>query len=99
MCAQENASLIVSEIVTKRDMTGSALDEDLFIENETISLVSNDYTSDTASEVSVSWSTNSEKTSERSCSQASQAETVGSGSAKVWGFIVLVVLELSLIHI
>ncbi|KAK7095933.1 hypothetical protein V1264_005287 [Littorina saxatilis] len=77
---QQNASLIVSEIVTKRDMTGSALDDDLFIENETISLVSNDYTSDTASEVSISWSTTSEKMSDR-CS--SQAETMSSCSAKV----------------
>ena len=82
---QENASLIVSEIVTKRDMTGSALEEDMLIENETLSLVSNDYTSDTASEVSVSWSTNSEKLSERSCSQASQVDTASGGSKGVKG--------------
>ncbi|XP_025084132.1 adenomatous polyposis coli protein-like isoform X3 [Pomacea canaliculata] len=80
---QENASLIVTEIVTKRDMTGSGFEDDMFIENETISLVSNDYTSDTASEVSISWSTTSEKVSERSCSTVSQADTAGSSGPKI----------------
>ena len=61
---QENANLIVSEIVTKRDMTGSAFDEDFLIENETLSLVSNEYTSDTESEVSVAWSNHSDNLSQ-----------------------------------
>ncbi|XP_071115935.1 adenomatous polyposis coli protein-like isoform X2 [Haliotis cracherodii] len=70
---EENASLIVSELSTNQ-MSGSVCDEDMFIENETLSLVSNDYTSDTASEISVSWSNTSEKVSEYSGSTISQAE-------------------------
>ncbi|BFZ14108.1 hypothetical protein BsWGS_17147 [Bradybaena similaris] len=58
----ENVNLIMSVIQTTK-MSGSSVDEDLFIENETISLVSNDYTSDTNSEVSVTWSAKSNKTS------------------------------------
>ncbi|XP_067659901.1 adenomatous polyposis coli protein-like isoform X2 [Haliotis asinina] len=70
---EENASLIVSELSTNQ-MSGSVCDDDMFIENETMSLVSNDYTSDTASEVSVSWSNTSEKVSEYSGSTISQTE-------------------------
>ncbi|XP_069101780.1 LOW QUALITY PROTEIN: uncharacterized protein [Argopecten irradians] len=60
-----NASLIVNEIQS-RQMIGSAVDEDMFIENETLSLVSCDYTSDTASEVSGSWSAHSETHTDKS---------------------------------
>ncbi|KAL8595483.1 hypothetical protein ACOMHN_000692 [Nucella lapillus] len=66
----ENANLIVSEIVTKRDMSGSStVEEDLLIENETLSLVSNDYTSDTESEVSTCWSAHSDKHNDQICAQ------------------------------
>ena len=54
MALEHNASLVVSELINKT-MTVSAIsnvEEDRFIENETLSLVSNDYTSDTASELS-----------------------------------------------
>ncbi|KAJ8311479.1 hypothetical protein KUTeg_010834 [Tegillarca granosa] len=60
---EANASLIVSEIQNNK-MTGSSVDEDMFIENETLSLVSGGYTSDTASEVSLTWSAKSEQLSE-----------------------------------
>ncbi|KAK6178499.1 hypothetical protein SNE40_013282 [Patella caerulea] len=71
---EANASLVVSELATNHNMIGSTQDEDLFIENETLSLVSNDYTSDTASEISNSWSLNSEKISEQSNSNNSKEE-------------------------
>ena len=54
LALEHNASLVVSELINKT-MTVSAIsnvEEDRFIENETLSLVSNDYTSDTASELS-----------------------------------------------
>ncbi|XP_060066041.1 adenomatous polyposis coli protein-like [Ylistrum balloti] len=72
-----NASLIVNEIQS-RQMIGSAVDEDMFIENETLSLVSCDYTSDTASEVSGSWSAHSENYSE-SRSQTDKSENSSAG--------------------
>ena len=57
---EENVRLIVSEIQTHgktitsiRSLGSSTVDEDLFLENETISLVSNDAFSDTNSELSV----------------------------------------------
>ena len=57
---EENVRLIVSEIQTNgktitsfRSLGSSTVDEDLFLENETISLVSNDAFSDTNSELSV----------------------------------------------
>ena len=54
MALEHNASLVVTELINKT-MTVSAIsnvEEDRFIENETLSLVSNDYMSDTASELS-----------------------------------------------
>ncbi|XP_041356018.1 LOW QUALITY PROTEIN: adenomatous polyposis coli protein-like [Gigantopelta aegis] len=71
---EENASLVVSELVTNRAMHGSTCEDD-FIENETLSLISNDYMSDTASEISVTWSVNSEKVSEYSGSTLSQTDS------------------------
>ncbi|CAI9721723.1 adenomatous polyposis coli protein-like isoform X2 [Octopus vulgaris] len=71
---EENASLVVCELITKRELSSSTFDEDSLIENESISLVSNDYTSDTASEVSVTWSKNSEDLSEYSTSTLSHSE-------------------------
>ncbi|XP_064596590.1 adenomatous polyposis coli protein-like isoform X2 [Liolophura sinensis] len=75
---EANANIVVSELFIEREMSSSALDEDMFIENETISLVSNGYNSDTASEVSISWSTssktNSEQTSDYTQSNNSQSE-------------------------
>ncbi|GFS00320.1 adenomatous polyposis coli [Elysia marginata] len=57
---EENVRLIVSEIQSHgktitsiRSLGSSTVDEDLFLENETISLVSNDAFSDTNSELSV----------------------------------------------
>lgn len=72
---EENASLVVCELITKRELSSSTFDEDSLIENESISLVSNDYTSDTASEVSITWSKNSEDLSEYSGSTVSQSDT------------------------
>ena len=56
----ENANLVMTEMrMNQMVLSGtSTVDEDRFIENETLSLVSNDYTSDTASEAS-EWSENS----------------------------------------
>ena len=59
----DDASRIVMAIQNKR-MIGSSMDEDMFIENETMSLVSCGYTSDTASEKSGTWSVHSEKNSD-----------------------------------
>ncbi|OWF52755.1 adenomatous polyposis coli homolog [Mizuhopecten yessoensis] len=73
-----NASLIVNEIQS-RQMIGSAVDDDMFIENETLSLVSCDYTSDTASEVSGTWSAHSENYSESTMSQTDQSENSNAG--------------------
>ncbi|KAK0067857.1 adenomatous polyposis coli protein [Biomphalaria pfeifferi] len=72
----ENVHLIMSEIQTTK-MSGSTVDEDLFIENETISLVSNDYASDTNSEISTTWS---DKNSD--FSSATLAENKSHGSSK-----------------
>lgn len=57
----ENANIVMSEMrLNQMVLSGaSTVDEDNFIENETLSLVSNDYMSDTASEASVNWSENS----------------------------------------
>ena len=74
---EENASIIVSELSLTRHLSSSTLDEDAFIENETISLVSNDCTSDTASEVSVALSSSSKTMSE----QASEASTMSEHSS------------------
>ncbi|KAL3887207.1 hypothetical protein ACJMK2_027157 [Sinanodonta woodiana] len=65
---EQNANIIVSELQINRTMTisGSTVDEDNFIENETLSLVSNDYMSDTASEASITWSLSTDITSEMS---------------------------------
>ncbi|KAK3578393.1 hypothetical protein CHS0354_025487 [Potamilus streckersoni] len=65
---EQNANIIVSELQINRTMTisGSTVDEDNFIENETLSLVSNDYMSDTASEASITWSLSTDRTSEMS---------------------------------
>ncbi|XP_035829044.1 uncharacterized protein LOC101860060 isoform X1 [Aplysia californica] len=70
---EENVNLIVSEIQTNK-MSGSTVDEDLFIENETISLVSNDYASDTNSEVSATWSNTSDRMSDFSSATATLAD-------------------------
>lgn len=51
----ENIHLVVNELEATK-MSGSAIDEDMFIENETISLVSNEYNSDSNSEISLTWS-------------------------------------------
>ncbi|CAG5118258.1 unnamed protein product, partial [Candidula unifasciata] len=68
-------------------MGGSTVDEDLFIENETASLVSNDNFSDTNSEFSVPWSVSSDKSSELSVgATGGQRETSLSnkvGSARI----------------
>ncbi|KAH9509711.1 hypothetical protein Btru_044318, partial [Bulinus truncatus] len=77
----ENVHLIMSEIQTTK-MSGSTVDEDLFIENETISLVSNDYASDTNSEVSVTWSVTSDKTSDFSSSTLAEVKSQGSSQSK-----------------
>ncbi|GFO31868.1 adenomatous polyposis coli [Plakobranchus ocellatus] len=81
---EENVRLIVSEIQTTGKVTtngkclGSSLvDEDLFLENETISLVSNDAFSDTNSELSVDNSAPGQ-----AHDGGSQAEVVGSTPAK-----------------
>ena len=71
----ENANIILSELAIKRDLSSSTLDEDMFIENETISLVSLDYTSDTASEISATLSASSKTLSEHR-SEASTASSV-----------------------
>lgn len=66
LALEHNANIVVSELINKT-MTVSAIsnvEEDRFIENETLSLVSNDYMSDTASEVSATWSANSDHASE-----------------------------------
>ena len=63
---EENANIVLSELSFKRELSSSTLDEDVsLIENECISLVSNDYTSDTASEISVSLSHSSKTLSEQ----------------------------------
>ena len=82
---EENANLILSELSMTRALSTGTLEDDdednddLFIENETLSLVSNDYTSDTASEVSVTLSlsshTPSEQASEVSSSTLSQTSS------------------------
>ena len=69
---EENASLIVSELSLTRQLSSCTLDDDAFIENETISLVSNDCMSDTASEASIALSSSSKTVSE----QASESSTV-----------------------
>ncbi|KAL5020491.1 hypothetical protein ScPMuIL_003383 [Solemya velum] len=76
---EENASLIVSELEINKGLTSSTVDEDMFIEHETLSLVSNDYTSDTASERSISWSTNSEKNSDLSVATLSAGSRESKG--------------------
>ena len=66
LALEHNASLVVTELFNKT-MTVSGVsnvDDDRFIENETLSLVSNDYMSDTVSEDSVTWSANSDRTNE-----------------------------------
>ena len=66
LALEHNASIVVSELINKT-MTVSGIsnvDEDRFIENETLSLVSNDYMSDTGSEASATWSASSGRTSE-----------------------------------
>ena len=66
LALEQNASIVVTELFNKT-MTVSAIsnvEEDRFIENETLSLVSNDYMSDTASDASATWSANSEHLSE-----------------------------------
>lgn len=75
---EENVSVILSELSIKRELSSSTLDEDLFIEHETLSLVSNDYTSDTASEVSLCMSSSSKTMSD----QASEVSTASQSKAK-----------------
>lgn len=58
-----DASAVVTEIQSKR-MMGSGVDEDMFIEHETLSLVSGGYMSDTPSDASITWSAHSENYSE-----------------------------------
>ncbi|XP_052794606.1 adenomatous polyposis coli homolog isoform X2 [Mya arenaria] len=67
----ENVSIVMSEMdMQQMILSGvSTVDEDRFIENETLSLVSNDYMSDTASEASNTWSAASDQRSEGSNSQ------------------------------
>ena len=55
LALEANASLIVNEIEARR-MMGSVVEDDMFIENETLSLVSGGYTSDTPSDFSGTWS-------------------------------------------
>ncbi|KAK2149870.1 hypothetical protein LSH36_433g01019 [Paralvinella palmiformis] len=76
---EENVNIVLSEISLKRDMTSSLVDDEMFIENETISLVSNDYTSDTASEASVSLSSSIKSVSGRG-SEMSSSATLSSNS-------------------
>ncbi|XP_052063943.1 adenomatous polyposis coli protein-like isoform X1 [Mytilus californianus] len=74
----DDASRIVMEIQHKR-MIGSSMDEDMFIDNETMSLVSCGYTSDTASEKSGTWSVHSEKISDFSGSTPTEDFSISSG--------------------
>lgn len=83
----ENANLMMSEIQTT-EMCGSTIDEDLFIENETASLVSNDNFSDTNSEFSLAWSVTSDKNSELSAvtfagNQKEASLSAGRGAARI----------------
>ncbi len=76
---EENANLILSELSMNRAMSGSLLDDDMFIEHETLSLVSADCMSDTESEVSecASIASSTKTTSE----QASEASTISHSSS------------------
>ena len=90
MALEKNAKLILTELSFKRDMSSSTLSEDGFIDNETLSLVSNDYTSDTCSEVSLTLSNSSKATSDRTSdissstlSQHSSAHSVTVGRPRI----------------
>ena len=68
----ENANIVMSEMaVSRMGISCSTVEDDKFIEHETLSLVSNDYISDTASEGSNTWSLGSDRTSEYTESHAS----------------------------
>ncbi|XP_061185422.1 adenomatous polyposis coli protein-like isoform X2 [Saccostrea echinata] len=69
-----DASAVVTEIQNKR-MLGSGVDEDLFIEHETLSLVSGGYMSDTPSDASITWSAHSENYSESTLEENSVASS------------------------
>ena len=63
----ENANIVMSEMNNRMVLSGtSTVDEENFIENETLSLVSNGYMSDTPSEASYTWSAGSDLPSEGS---------------------------------
>ena len=72
---EENANIILSEL-SGCEIMESGHSDDMFIENETISLVSNDYTSDTASEVSVSMSCSSHTMSDHNSDISSATFTI-----------------------
>ncbi|XP_078329489.1 uncharacterized protein LOC111111223 isoform X2 [Crassostrea virginica] len=69
-----DASVVVSEIHSKK-MVGSGVEEDMFIEHETLSLVSGGYMSDTPSDASITWSAHSENYSESTLEDISVASS------------------------
>ncbi|XP_052692702.1 adenomatous polyposis coli protein-like isoform X2 [Crassostrea angulata] len=69
-----DASVVVSEIQNKR-MIGSGVEDDMFIEHETLSLVSGGYMSDTPSDASITWSAHSENYSESTMEDNSVASS------------------------
>lgn len=69
-----DASVVVSEIQNKR-MIGSGVEDDMFIEHETLSLVSGGYMSDTPSDASITWSAHSENYSESTMEENSVASS------------------------
>lgn len=70
----QDASVVVSEIQNKR-MIGSGVEDDMFIEHETLSLVSGGYMSDTPSDASITWSAHSENYSESTMEENSVASS------------------------
>ena len=74
MLLEENVNLIMSEMQTNK-LSGSTVGSDLFIENETISLVSMDYASDSNSELSASMSNASERFSDFSSATLTEGQS------------------------